>query len=67
MAEADEQPYDLCDELLEVRRRRYKEARRAGLTIAESKLFADSDADVGVLRFLAAHDCPLDLLPRIIL
>lgn len=56
-----------CDELLEVRRRRYKEARRAGLTIPEAKLFADSDTDVGVLRRLVALQCPDKWLPKIVL
>lgn len=56
----------LSDELLEVRRRRYQEARRAGLTIPEAKLFADSDADVGLLRRLVATGCPDWLIAKIV-
>lgn len=54
-------------EALEVRRRRYREARFAGFTFAEAELFADSDMDVGLLRSLVAHNCPLDLMRRILL
>lgn len=45
---------ELSDEAREVRRRRYKEARRAGLSLVEAELFADSDVDIGVLRNLVA-------------
>jgi hypothetical protein len=48
----DETP--LSDERLAVKRWRYRAARRAGLTIAESQMFADSHADIGHLRVLAA-------------
>ncbi len=54
------------DELVEVQRRRYQEARRAGLTIVEAKLFADSDCDVGLLRACIRGGCPLDVLVRIV-
>lgn len=64
---SDDEQLDPSDEFLEVRRRRYKEARRAGLSIVESKLFADSGQDVGWLRLLVAGDCPSDLIPQIIL
>lgn len=40
----------LTDEARTVLKNRYQEARRAGLSIVEAKLFADSDQDVGVLR-----------------
>lgn len=33
-----------------VRWNRYKEARRAGMSIVEAQLWADSGADVGLLR-----------------
>ena len=55
------------DEMLEVRRRRYKDARRAGLTIPESHLFADSEVDVGQLRSLAKAGCPPRLIAQIVL
>jgi hypothetical protein len=54
------------DELLEVRRRRYQEARSAGLSIAEARLFADGDQDVGTLRRLVAGKCPPDLIALIV-
>lgn len=57
----------LVDERLEVTRRRYKEARRAGLTLVEAQLFADSDADVGWLRWLVEHQCAVELIRRIVL
>lgn len=56
----------LSDERLAVRRWRYRAARRAGLTIAESQMFADSRADIGHLRSLAAggfdHAAIVDML-----
>lgn len=61
MGEADEQP-ELSDELLEVRRRRYQEARDAGLSIVEAKLVSESDADMGLLRRLVKDRCD----PRLI-
>lgn len=53
---------DRQDEHQEAVRRRYKEARAAGLSIVEAKLFAESNADVGQLRKLVAGECP----PRLI-
>lgn len=44
----------LSDEALLVRRWRYRQARKAGLSVAESELFADSRADIGHLRIMAA-------------
>lgn len=41
-----------------VRARRFREARKAGLTLVEARLFADSDTDIGLLRKLAAAGCP---------
>lgn len=56
-----------CDEQREVHRRRYKEARAAGLSIAEAELFAGSERDVGELRALVQKQCPVDLLARILI
>lgn len=50
-----------------MRRRRFLEARRAGLTIPESRLFADSDTDIGLLRNLVDAGCPLRLLAAIVI
>ena len=58
---------DISDEQLEVLRRRYTEARKAGLTIIEAKLFAESDADVGELRRLVRAGCPVETLRAIVL
>lgn len=58
---------DLTDEQLEILRRRYTEARKAGLTIVEARLFAESDADVGELRRLVEHGCPIDQIRAIVL
>lgn len=58
---------DLSDEQLEVLRRRYTEARQAGLTIVEARLFSESDADIGELRKLLAAGCPVEQIRRIVL
>ena len=58
---------DTSDEQLQVLRRRYNEARQAGLTIAEASLFADSDQDVGKLRRLVENGCGPELIARIML
>lgn len=55
------------DEGVEVYRRRYHEARKAGFTMVEAQLFADSKADVGVLRKLVKDGCPVDLIRAIVL
>lgn len=47
--------------------RRYREARRAGLTIVEARLFAESPADVGELRKLVKGGCPVELIRDIVL
>lgn len=53
-------------EALEVRRRRQDEARAAGLTEAESAIFADNGEDVGVLRKLVAAGCDPKLIALIV-
>lgn len=64
---ADSKLPELSDELLEVRRRRYQEARRAGLSIAESHLLADSDTDLRLLRKLVKDGCDPSLIAHILL
>lgn len=66
---ADEQEPDVpgYDERLSVYYNRYLEAKQAGLTMAERRLFAESDADIGVLRKLVAAGCPVELIRRIVL
>jgi hypothetical protein len=46
---------------------RYWEARKAGLTMVEAKLFASSSEDIGQLRKLVAKGCPVDTIRRIVL
>lgn len=55
------------DEAVTVYLRRYQEARKAGLTMVEAQLFADSGRDIGQLRKLIAKGCPTDLLRQIVL
>lgn len=54
-------------ELLEVWRRRFREAHDAGLSITDAASFADSGEDVGRLRSLVADECPPNLIARILL
>jgi hypothetical protein len=46
--------------------RRFREAREAGLTLVEARLFAESDADIGVLRKLVRDGCPPKTMARIL-
>lgn len=57
MGEAAYEPHEPSDEMLEVRRRRYQEARQAGLSFIEARLFSESDADIGTLRKLVRLGC----------
>lgn len=50
-----------------VLRRRFLEARDAGLTMVEARLFAESTADVGQLRLLVKGGCPPRVIADIIL
>lgn len=59
--------WDLDDEQAEVFRRRYREARRAGLIPEDALEFAAGDGDVGELRRLADAGCPPEQLARIVL
>ena len=38
--------------------RRFMEAREAGFTRLEARVFSESEADIGVLRKLIADGCP---------
>ncbi len=60
-------PAQLYDERLEVTRNRYMEARKAGLTIVEAQLFADSDADIALLRKLVKGKATVEQIRRIVL
>lgn len=58
---------DTSDEQLEVLRRRYQAARKAGLTIVEAELFRDSDQDVGQLRRLLEKGATVEQIRAIVL
>lgn len=59
---------DLSPEHRMVLRRRYLEARRAGLTRAEARVFAhDTSIDVGLLRKLVELECPPDKIAEVLL
>lgn len=47
--------------------RRTLEAADAGFTLGEARVFAHSDADIGLLRRLVAEGCPIELMRRILL
>jgi len=49
------------------RRRRFLEARKAGLTLVEARLFAESDRDVGQLRTLVKGGCPPAVIAAILI
>lgn len=55
------------DELLEVMRRRYTEARKAGLEHADAVLWARGTGDTGHLRSLVKAGCPPKTLRAILL
>lgn len=57
----------VSDEQLQVRRNRYDEARRAGLSIVEAQLFRDSGADVGLLRRCVANRWTPEQIARVVL
>jgi hypothetical protein len=55
------------DELAEVLRRRYTEARKAGLEHEDAIKWARSNGDIGHLRKLFDGGCPPRILKQIIL
>ena len=57
----------ICEEQTAVYLRRYKEAREAGLSIVEARMFAESGADIGELRRLVESGCPPALIAQIAL
>lgn len=56
--------WDECDEVL---RKRYDEARCAGLTSKQALEFACSSADIGYFRRIVSKGCPPKLIARIVL
>ncbi len=71
MGGAEQPELDAADfhigEALTIWRRRYREARAAGLDQFDSTVFADSDSDVGVLRRLVADGCEPHTIAAIVL
>ena len=65
-APADLEAAAVLDEVGCVVLHRFTEARQAGLTLVEARLFAESDTDVGLLRTLVNGDCPSKLIARIL-
>jgi hypothetical protein len=55
------------DERLEVLRRRYAEARKAGLSMVEARIFSESGEDIGTLRKLVEKGCEPRLIARVLL
>lgn len=55
------------DEQREVFVRRFKEARAAGLTLVEARLFAESDCDIGLLRKLVEFGCPPAQIAKVLI
>lgn len=64
---AAEAPTQRTDDAAGVVQYRYRQARHAGLTPADAIRFAESDADIGLLRKLARLGCPPDLIARIVM
>jgi hypothetical protein len=46
---------------------RYRQAREAGMSGIEARLFADCDIETGELRRLVRLGCPGEMLGRILL
>lgn len=55
------------DEEATVYLRRFKEARRAGMSRLEAQLFAESEIDVGELRRLVRLGCPAGMVAALLL
>lgn len=61
------EPGELQYDQARVYLKRYKEARVAGLTVVEARLWAESEEDVRILRLCVKAQCPVEYLPRIVL
>ena len=61
------EPFDLSDEQLALHRYRYRQARRAGMSMRDAKLFAlEHSMDVEEMRALARRGCPPELMLMIL-
>ena len=59
------QPVVLCEQERALRRWRYRQLRRLGLTILEARLLTEAGIDLGPIRALVAGGCPPRLAFRI--
>jgi hypothetical protein len=55
-----------CEQVV-VWRWRQEEAKQAGMTKIEARMFAESDRDIGELRKMVAKGCPPELLAKVLL
>lgn len=62
-----EPPPEWDDEPHRVITRKFLEARAAGLTRVEARLFAESNGDVGELRKLVKNGCPPATIAKIVI
>jgi hypothetical protein len=67
MLETDTDEATVVDEKRQVVLWRYQQARDAGLTLVEARIFSECDQDVGVLRQLVRRGCPPTVIARILL
>ena len=66
-AEPEPEPDDGPSEYERCVQRRRDEAKAAGLTLVEARLFAESDTDIGLLRKLVDAGCPVPVMARILI
>lgn len=67
MADDETELLEPSREALRVTASRAREARQAGLSRVEARMFAESDQDIGTLRRLVASGCPVETLRKIVL
>lgn len=61
------EPEDWTDEVHAVITNKFLEAREAGLTRVEARLFAESNGDVRILRKLVKSGCPPATIAKIVI
>ena len=67
MDEEAEETADPKHEAVRVKHRRLREAQRAGMSLCEARLFAESDIDIGELRRRLEQGVPPEWLAKIVL
>jgi hypothetical protein len=63
----DDDAREQAKELADIVFRRKREARKAGMSVVEARLFAESAIDISALRHLVELDCPPELIARVLL